>query len=56
MADKKKEKLVAVRMPVQMVQTLDKIGKQMDRKVSWVIRDAVKEYIKQRSTQTRQET
>jgi predicted transcriptional regulator len=53
MAANKKEKLVAVRMPIKMVQNLERIGKELDRPSSWVIRAAVTEYVNRRQGQPR---
>jgi predicted transcriptional regulator len=39
------QKLVAVRMDTKAVKALEQIGKELDRKVSWLVRKAVDEYV-----------
>ena len=43
--DQKLDKLTAVRLDQRTAKTLEKIGEELDRPVSWLMRKAIDEYI-----------
>jgi predicted transcriptional regulator len=48
------DKLVAVRMDSKTVRVLERIGVELDRSVSWILRQAATEYIERRKSATTQ--